>query len=117
MGLALFSLRKASRLEDRVQVMEQAMSNRAYVTIDGHVYYQQPDEKRDAWAARVKRIMTGEESLTTYLCDTLTGCDVPGGEIEVCSPCNANPPSPQCIANHQADVDAFCRTFECENCP
>lgn len=93
-----------------------AERERPHTIIDGKVYFQQAGETREAWVARVQRIVAGEERLAEYLCTPLTGCSVPGGTIEVCTPCNASPPSPQCQAEHDADVEAFCIAFQCDQC-
>lgn len=122
-ALGVAALVLLSRVDARVDRAEAAIRNliqmqkRAYFEIDGHIYYQQPGETREAWNERVKVLVDQGQSPDTYLCDTLHRCDVPGGDVTVCTPCNNNPPSPQCIANHAADMAAACATFECEDCP
>jgi hypothetical protein len=99
------------------QMMETAVDARSYVAVNHRVYMRAAGESRAAWVKRVQRIYSGEEALSSYMCTRLTGCNVPGGQIEVCTPCSSEPPSQQCIANHQADIDAFCTAFNCNNCP
>jgi hypothetical protein len=87
-------------------------------TLDGRTVFsvQGLNESEGDWAVRNRRIITGEESFTLYICTTLSGCAPPVEEIEVCTPCNSQPPSPACEARHADAVAAFCAEFDCTDC-
>lgn len=96
-------IREASRLPD-------------YVHVQARLWVRGVGESDLDWAARVGRIIRGEEVLGgAYSCRTISGCKVPGGEIEVCVWCD-HPQSPECAARLAASVAAFCEEFDCTDC-
>ncbi len=102
---------------DALQSVVAEKGNPDYVRVGNRIWVRPMEDDAAEWAARVRRILRGEEPLEDhYLCTILSGCSVPEIQIEVCTYCNTDPPSAACEARHAASVAAFCEEFECSDC-
>lgn len=111
--VAVVSRNSVVSLERRIQHIEKElakMDERAFVMDGGRVIIQMHGEDRESWAARVARMMSGDENVNEdgFQCTTLTGCNTPSGSVVVCTPPGGD---------HQADIDAICAALRCTNCP
>jgi hypothetical protein len=121
LAVAVVSYRYVTHLESRVQALEIGMTDRPLTRImlaNGGIRttFRRPDESAQDYAQRVRDLASGDAP-ADHLCTTLTGCQ-PGGTttIEHCTPYNGPEPSPQVVADHEADVAALCETLECTDC-
>ena len=119
--LSWVTITRSIKVENGLQEIYQEQSSPEHVQVtldDGtmRIYVRGLGEPELEWAERVARIISGVEGIDNYLCTTLTGCEPPVQEIEVCTPCNSSPPSPSCEARHAASVAAFCMEFSCTDC-
>lgn len=102
---AVTCYRSVQGLESRVKALEIPMAS--YVQIGNHIFVPKAGESAKDFAARVYAEMQ-QEGAGGFTCETLTGCNVPGGEIIVCAS------SPSELADLVAE---FCPQFRCDDCP
>ena len=70
-----------------------------------------PGETAKAWAERAERIVSGVESMSNYLCETIV---CPAGMIRICVQCQPGESEAECQARLDEAVEAFCTAFNCD---
>lgn len=72
-------------------------------------------ETAEAWAQRVRRIVTGEEDAQGSRCTTLTGCKlVNSHEAKVYTACQKGWTEERCDDAHAKEVEAICKALKCD---